>query len=152
MIFFLLGVAALLGLMLLLGTFSRAQVATIKEFGLWFAAIGGAVLAVLLLFTGRGVAALWAFGLLGPMIWGQIKAARSQRDGGGASGPTSARQSGRGPMSREEAWKVLGLTPGASAADIRAAHRRLMRAAHPDAGGSDWLAARINQARDLLLG
>ena len=55
-------------------------------------------------------------------------------------------------MTREEAWQVLGLRPGASVADIRAAHRRLMRGAHPDTGGSDWLAARINQARDILLG
>jgi curved DNA-binding protein CbpA len=55
-------------------------------------------------------------------------------------------------MTREEAYQVLGLKTGASEVDIRAAHHRLMRAAHPDAGGSDWLAARINQARDLLLG
>jgi curved DNA-binding protein CbpA len=55
-------------------------------------------------------------------------------------------------MTRDEAYQVLGLKAGASEADIRAAHHRLMRAAHPDAGGSDWLAARINQARDMLLG
>jgi len=55
-------------------------------------------------------------------------------------------------MTREEAYQVLGLKPGASEADIRAAHHRLMLAEHPDAGGSDWLAARINQARDMLLG
>ena len=55
-------------------------------------------------------------------------------------------------MSVEEAWQVLGLRPGATEEEIRAAHRRLMRAAHPDSGGSDWLAARINQARDVLLG
>jgi DnaJ homolog subfamily C member 19 len=47
---------------------------------------------------------------------------------------------------------VLGLQPGASKTQIREAHRRLMRGAHPDTGGSDWLAARINQARDILLG
>ena len=59
---------------------------------------------------------------------------------------------GDGPMTREEALAVLGLAPGATAEEIRAAHRRLMRSAHPDQGGSDWLAARLNQARDILLG
>jgi curved DNA-binding protein CbpA len=55
-------------------------------------------------------------------------------------------------MTRKEAYEVLGLRPGASEAEIRDAHRRLMRGAHPDAGGSDWLASRVNQARDILLG
>jgi hypothetical protein len=57
-----------------------------------------------------------------------------------------------GPMTREEALAVLGLAEGATLDQIRAAHRRLMRTAHPDQGGSDWLAARLNQARDILLG
>jgi len=55
-------------------------------------------------------------------------------------------------MTRDEAYQVLGLQPGATEAEIRAAHLRLMRSAHPDSGGSDWLATRINQARDVLLG
>jgi curved DNA-binding protein CbpA len=55
-------------------------------------------------------------------------------------------------MTRAEALEVLGLGDGADEAAIRSAHRRLMRAAHPDQGGSDWLAARLNQARDVLLG
>ncbi|MGE5505272.1 MAG: molecular chaperone DnaJ [Actinomycetota bacterium] len=67
------------------------------------------------------------------------------------AGP-SAPPSGAGTMTRDEAWEVLGLKPGVAPEEIRDAHRRLMRAAHPDAGGSTWLAARINQARDLLLG
>jgi DnaJ homolog subfamily C member 19 len=54
-------------------------------------------------------------------------------------------------MTQEEAYQVLGLQPGASEAEIRAAHHRLMRTAHPDSGGSDWLATRVNQARDVLL-
>ncbi|MDO9713540.1 J domain-containing protein [Paracraurococcus lichenis] len=58
---------------------------------------------------------------------------------------------GGGKMTREEALAVLGLQEGADEAAIRSAHRRLMRAAHPDQGGSDWLAARINEARDILL-
>jgi curved DNA-binding protein CbpA len=55
-------------------------------------------------------------------------------------------------MGRAEALSVLGLAEGASEAEIRAVHRRLMRSAHPDHGGSDWIAARLNEARDVLLG
>jgi hypothetical protein len=55
-------------------------------------------------------------------------------------------------MTREEALDILGLNEGADEDAIRAAHRRLMKTAHPDQGGSAWLAARINAARDLLLG
>lgn len=56
------------------------------------------------------------------------------------------------PLDRTAALTVLGLSEGASEVDIRAAHRRAMREAHPDAGGDDNLAARLNAARDLLLG
>jgi curved DNA-binding protein CbpA len=55
-------------------------------------------------------------------------------------------------MSEQEAYKVLGLQPGASEGEIRAAHRRLMKDAHPDHGGSDAMAARLNAAKDVLLG
>lgn len=55
-------------------------------------------------------------------------------------------------MSRQEALAVLGLAEGATAEDVRAAHRRLIQRVHPDVGGSADLAARINRAKDILLG
>jgi hypothetical protein len=58
----------------------------------------------------------------------------------------------RGDMSQQEALAVLGLAEGATDEEIRAAHRRLILRMHPDAGGSAELAARINRAKDVLLG
>jgi hypothetical protein len=152
MIMVLLGVASLLVLMWALGAFSRAQVATLKQLGIWIAAIGGLLLAILLLLTGRFPFAFPVLILLGPLVWSWIKEGQQQarRPGGGSQSAPPPRAGG--PMSRAEAYQVLGLQPGASEDDVRAAHRRLMQAAHPDHGGSDWLAARINQARDVLLG
>jgi DnaJ family protein C protein 19 len=158
-IFLLLGGVTLLVLMGAIGAFSRAQVATIKAFGFWTAAIGGLALGAMLLLTGRGALALGALGLLGPLLWSWLGEARRSvgERGPGSGGPGrggdgrggSAR--GAGGMSRAEAYEVLGLKPGAPRDDVIAAHRRLMRGAHPDSGGSDWLASRINQARDKLL-
>jgi DnaJ-domain-containing protein 1 len=58
---------------------------------------------------------------------------------------------GSGAMSRREAFEVLGLAEGAAAADIIRAHRALMKKFHPDHGGSTTLAARVNQAKDVLM-
>jgi DnaJ-domain-containing protein 1 len=67
------------------------------------------------------------------------------------AGARSAEPPRHGPMTEEEAYQILGLEPGASNFEVRRAHRHLMKKLHPDQGGSNYLAARVNQAKDILL-
>ena len=80
------------------------------------------------------------------------RAVPNWRDGSSETGTESGpRRAGRAAMSREEALEILGLAAGATKEEIKAAHHRLMQKIHPDHGGSTYLAARVNQAKDLLL-
>jgi hypothetical protein len=69
-----------------------------------------------------------------------------QRTGGGG---TSAANTGS--MTEDEAYEILGLEPGAEPEAVRGAHRRLMANIHPDRGGSTYLAAKVNLAKEVLL-
>lgn len=151
LLWFLFGGAILLALVWGLRAFERASVSDVKTLAAWGAAIGGLLLALLLVLTGRGGLALSGLLLFGPLIWQRWQAGRIAQ-GKPSFGASPWPPRSNSAMTRDEAYEVLGLRPGATERDIRDAHRRLMRGAHPDGGGSDWLASRVNQARDVLLG
>ena len=118
---------------------------------------GGVLLALLtvaLVITGRvGFAFLTAsgawfllFGSVPP--WQRTYGPSGPGPGQGRSGSSGVPRASA--MSRAEALTVLGLQEGATEAEIRAAHRRLILQTHPDKGGTDYLAAKINEAKDVL--
>ena len=118
---------------------------------------GGVLLALLtiaLVITGRvGFAFLTASGAWF-LLFGSVPP--WQRTYGAGPGPGQGRGGSSGPprasaMSRAEALTVLGLQEGASEEEVRAAHRRLILQTHPDKGGTNYLAAKINEAKDVLL-
>ncbi|MGR3914665.1 MAG: DnaJ domain-containing protein [Gammaproteobacteria bacterium] len=148
-----LAAVALIGVMWLLGRYNRATPAqrnralrTILLYGI------GAALLVLVL-TGK---LPWLFALVSAAVpwlnraltmrqmWGTFRGFRQ-------AGNSSARGAKPGAMDAAEAYEVLGLASGASKREIIEAHRKLIRKIHPDRGGSDYLAARINQAKEVLL-
>ena len=114
-------------------------------------AIGGA--AVFLAITGR---LNWIFGAIGaalPVLWRLASILRflplktgTQSDAQSGEAPRQ-----RGKMTPEEAAELLGIALNASREEILSAHRRLMQKIHPDRGGTDYLAAQLNAARDCLL-
>lgn len=113
---------------------------SVKALLAWVAALAGLSLVTLLFLTGKGASALYGLVLLGPLVWDYWQKHRTRLPAAFAS-----------RMGRPEALAVLGLTDPASDSDIKAAWVRLMRVVHPDSGGTDWIASRVNQAKDVLL-
>lgn len=108
----------------------------------WLYAVGGTIAA----FTPRIINALRYLPLLNRFRQ-QYTQQKSQQ-----SGQQSAGRANPGKMTEAQAREILGVKSGASKEEIIRAHKRMMQKVHPDRGGSDYLAAQLNQAKDTLLG
>jgi len=126
------------------------------------AVVGGVVL-LLLVVSGRihvitaAVAAIIPLlrklpGLIRYLPWiRKLMGNDGQRHAGQNGSQSQSRQAARGKMDRSQACAILGLKENCTEEEVVAAHRRLMGKVHPDKGGSDYLAAQLNEARDTLL-
>ncbi len=159
-----LGFAAVVAIFYLLRWFSNADPKNVRKSIPW-GAVGVIVLVIIVLaVSGRIDAALAGFAAL--MVWGMrvmsmiqmgkrftdmFRKTRGDGTQGDAYGGAGAQAARPPAMSTAEAYSILGLKAGASDDEIKAAYRRVIGQLHPDRGGTDYLAAKINQAKDLLL-
>lgn len=102
-----------------------------------------ALLGVALAFVWRLLPVALKYAPYWQKLWGLFKQSKTYSQ-------TSSRKTSAS-ISREQAWQILGLKPGASEQEIRLAHKKLITKMHPDRGGSDYLAAQINLAKSVLL-
>ena len=108
----------------------------------WLYAVGGTIAA----FMPRVISALRYLPLINRFRQ-QYTQQKTQQ-----SSQQSASRTNPGKMTTAEAREILGVKPDASKEEIIRAHKRMMQKVHPDRGGTDFLAAQLNQAKDTLLG
>ena len=156
-----LALIAIIGLWAAMAYIKRLPPAQRRRLLLRSALWGGGLLLILMVATGR---VHWIFALIGALfplakmalalglqffpLWKQQQQKRQHNDQGSAQNPPS------GPMTLREAMDTLGLNGELTELDreqIVTAHRRLMQKIHPDRGGNDYLAAKVNEAKELLL-
>jgi nitrogen fixation-related uncharacterized protein len=159
---FILGVVVLILLLWATNAFSKADP---KQAARVLRVIGGCALlafAAFVLLRGEiGVAILLGSIGLGLLGWTPLRPAifyfdgrqsgRGEHPQGDAAAGNRSRAARGSKMTEEEAYQILGVKPGASAEDISRAHRSLIKKLHPDQGGSTYLAARVNEAKEVLL-
>lgn len=141
--YLILAIGLIIGLIALYRFFIQANVKQIKA--LFYTAIF-IVLCVALFYlaiTGRLPAALALVVAIAPIALGFFKDRKSAK--------TGTKQTEPNITSIKEALEILGLEEGATKDEIEKAYKKLMQKVHPDNEGSDWMAAKLNQARDLLL-
>ncbi len=139
----------------LLRKYSKMSSRQVPAFTQKLAGVGILIFAGLLLLRGDINAAMglgvFGMGLYGKSAFFPNGFNPTANSGAGPQSGTQSPQRSNSAMSQNEALQVLGLKLGASADEIRNAHKRLIKDFHPDKGGSDYLAAKINEAKDILL-
>lgn len=136
-------------LLFLLNWWANAEVGAAKSSLMWAIIALCVVVGVALFAAGRGGMALIPGAFAAWRMLGTVNKAAGMA---GKMGGGAAKRPAHTHMSKVEALDVLGLPDGASKEEIRAAYKRLMAQCHPDKGGSDWMAAQLNEAKKTLLG
>ena len=142
---------------MLLSWWSNAEVGAAKRAAFWLLVLILGLVALALLATGRGIFAPVPLLLGGWQIYKELRSASNA--GGQNSGDwqnsgdrgSFGKEPSSGAMTRQEALDILGLSGKPSKNDINTAYKKLMSRLHPDKGGTDWMAVKLNEARRTLL-